>query len=149
MDIQQLTLVITDADLTKLASEHIQKRKHPVDNVKVAIKPEGVTVTGEVSLFMPVKFETLWELSVADGKPQVRLVKVKAFGMGGSLFKSALEKIVEEAVKKEPGLEYQDGTILVDIPTLAAQEGLDVQIHVQTIRCDAGSLTVVAMPPPK
>jgi hypothetical protein len=112
--------------------------------VEFQITPEGLAVTGEFPLFVPVNFQTLWELGVRQGKVTARLVNMRAFGLPATVFKSMVLKVIAEAARKVTGLESDNDQVIADVDQLAAEEGVTLRCNLQTIRCLTGSLVVTA-----
>jgi hypothetical protein len=143
MDIQQLAVVVTDHDLNQLARKQLPD-DFPVENVKFAIGPEGLAVTGEFPLFVSVSFHTLWQLGVRDGKVTARLMDLRAFGLPVTVFKSMILKILAESARKIDGLAYEDDLLVADVDRLALREGLPLRLNLRSIECMAGQLFVRA-----
>jgi hypothetical protein len=143
MEIHQLTLAVSEADLTILAQKHLGE-KHALDKVACVIVPEGLQFTGEISLFMPVSFETFWELGIIEGFLAARLKKLRALGLPFNTFQSVFLKMVRDLGKKEEWIEYREDTILVNVESLAAKEGVQFKGNFRTIECQNGFLTLTA-----
>src|SRR5260370_36414069 len=103
MESQALRLLVTEQDLNDLLAKHLPDDQR-LENLKVRIAPEGVTVTGEYPLFVRVAFETLWEPGTQAGKVTARLAGLKAMGLPATVFKGTVLKAIEEAVQKEAWL---------------------------------------------
>src|SRR5688500_13647597 len=121
MEIKQLALVVTDYDLNQLATKYLP-RDFPVVGTQLRVAPEGLSVSGKYPLFVQVPFETLWELDVVSGKVSARLTKARAMGVPVTVFMNMFLKILREAVAREPWLEIQKETMVVDVERLLAQE---------------------------
>lgn len=147
MEIQQLTLLVTDQDLNELARKHLPDDL-PVEKLEFKLTTEGLQVTGEFPVFVPVNFTTVWELGIRQGKVTARLATLRAFGLPGAVFKSMVLKLIAESVKTVPGLECDNDLVIADVERLAASEGATVRANLQSIRCQAGSMIVQAGPKP-
>jgi hypothetical protein len=143
MEIQQLALVVTDRDLNDLARKHFPDDL-PIEKLDLQLTPEGLSVSGEFPLFVPVNFHTLWELGVRQGKVTARLVNLRAFGLPATVFKSMVLKGIAEAARKVQGLECDADFIIADVDRLAAREGVTLRSNLQTIRCEAGKMVVTS-----
>jgi hypothetical protein len=143
MEIQQLTLVVTEVDLTTLAQKHLGE-KHGLEKVACGIVPEGLQITGEISLFMPVAFETLWELEILEGTVAARLKKLRALGLPFNSFQGMFLKLLRDLGKKDNWPEIRDDVILLNVETLAAKEGFQFKGNFRTIQCQTGYLTLTA-----
>src|SRR4051794_34267068 len=126
MEIQQLTLIVTEGDLTSVARKHLGE-KHALENVVCKIVPDGVQITGEVTLFMPVSFDTLWELAILDGAVAARLKKLKALGLPFNTFQGMFMTLLKDLAKKENWPEFRDDVVLLNMETLAAKEGVQLK----------------------
>jgi hypothetical protein len=146
MEIQALKLFVTEQDLNDLIGRHLPDDQ-PLENVKIRIAPEGVSVTGEYPLFVRVAFETLWELTARGGTVTARLSDLKAMGLPAVLFKGMVLKAIEEAVATEPWLAFDDDTIEVDIDGLLAAQGVPAKTNLNSIRCLSGAVILEAANP--
>jgi hypothetical protein len=146
MEIQTLTLRVTEKDLNDIVSRYLPADQ-PLENLKIRLEPEGLYVTGDYPLFVRVAFETLWELAVEAGKVTARLANLKAMGLPATMFNSVVLKAIEDAVQKEPWLAFDQDTVKVDVDQLLAGEGIPVQTNLTTVRCQARSLILEAAAP--
>jgi hypothetical protein len=144
MEIQALRLLVTEKALNDLAVRHLPDDQ-PVEELRFRLTPEGLQVSGEYPLFLRVSFETQWELGVRDGDITARLTRFKALGLPVPVFKSALLKIIKDAVGKEDWLRFDgDDTILVLVDRLLAEQGIPLRTNLSAIRCQEGSLVLEA-----
>jgi hypothetical protein len=146
MEIQQLALLLTTQDLNDLARKHFPDDL-PVEKLEFQLAPEGVQVTGEFPLFLPVNFTTLWELGIRQGKVTARLANIRAFGLPGTVFKSMVLKLIAENAAKVDGLQCDNDLIILDVERMLAREGVPLRANLQAIRCQAGSILVTAGKP--
>lgn len=143
MEIHALRITLTEQDLNALAKKNMRSDS-PVENIQVQIAPEGVTVKGVYPMFVNVNFEAQWELGVKEGKLSARLVSLRALGMPGNIFKSALMKVIADGAKGNDGIHIQDDTLWADLNKLIAREGLGGQVYLNAIVCLAGQITFEA-----
>jgi hypothetical protein len=143
MEIQALTLFITEQDLNDLAARH-QPDDSPVEDLRFRVTAEGLHISGEYPLFLKVTFETLWELGIRDGHVTARLARLKALGLPITVFKSMLLKLVQEAAGKGDWLHVEDETIIVNLDRWLVKEGVPLRTNLSAIRCQEQSLVVVA-----
>jgi hypothetical protein len=143
MEIHALKVTITEQDLNDLAKKHLPKDQ-PVEELRLAISPEGVSIRGEYPLFVPVAFETVWELSVRDRHVFLRLTRFRAMGMPVSAFRGLVMNIFSTLARKEKWVHVQDDCVRLDVEGMLASEGLPTQANLRTIRCEAGRFIVEA-----
>ncbi len=143
MEIKQLKVEISDKDLNDLAGKNLPK-DYPVDDLKFEVTAEGIAIKGTYPLFINVSFETRWELAVNEGKLTARLSSVRALGMPGNVFKSAILKVIADAVKDKPSVQLQDDLLLLDVEALLFEKGLIARTNFSALICRAGSITIEA-----
>src|SRR5262245_17103648 len=123
MEIHSLKVTITEADLNALVQKHLDNDQ-PIEDLRIRIKPDGVHVKGVYPLFINVSFETHWELGIESGKVCARLVNLRALGVPGNVFKSAIVKLIADAAKGEPWLRFERDTVTVDVDQAMVENGL-------------------------
>jgi hypothetical protein len=141
MEIQALRALMPEAMLTRIATESIPPDVK-VKDVRVQLTPEGAHVTGSYHMFFDVPFETLWELSVHDGKILARLANVKVAKLGAGMIKGALLGILSDAAKKIEGASLDGDTLTVDVDRILAARGYEVRTNLKTLQCQPGSLLI-------
>jgi hypothetical protein len=141
MEIQALRAFIPEDMLTRIATEALPPDVK-VKDLRVHLKPEGAEVTGTYEMFFAVPFETLWELSVQDGKILARLANLKVARLGAGMVKSILLGILADAAKQVPGLQLDGDTLSVDVDRVLAANGWVVRTNLQTVQCQAGKLLI-------
>ena len=141
MEIQALRALVPEDMLTRIATEALPPDVK-VKDVRVHIKPEGAQVTGAYEMFFAVPFETLWDLSVRDGKILARLANVKVARLGAGMVKGVLLGILADAAKQVPGLQLDGDTLVVDVDRGRASRGYDVRTNLKTVQCLGGSLLI-------
>ena len=139
MEIHSLKVSLTEQDLNGLLQKHIP-RDQPVEDLAIRLAPEGVYVKGVYPLFINVSFETLWELAAQGGKISARLARLKAMGMPGNVFKSAILKVIADAVGKEDWVKIDGETVVLDLERMLLEEGLVARTNMKSVTCQAGSL---------
>lgn len=143
MEIQALRLVITEQDVNALVQKHLPPDQ-PVENVHIRLAPEGAYVRGVYPLFINVSFETLWELGVQEGKVSARLANLRALGVPGNVFKSAIVKLIADAAQGEDWLLFEKDTVLVDVERLLLKEGITIRMNLKRIVCETGQVVIEA-----
>ena len=143
MEIQALKIVITSEDVNALVKKHWPD-DHPVEEVAIKLTPEGIVVKGVYPLFIDVSFETRWALGVQAGKVSARLTNLRALGIPGNIFKSAILKLIGDAARAKDWLEIDDDTILVDVDRVLQKNGLPARTNLTRIVCEEGKIVVEA-----
>lgn len=143
MEIQSLKITMTEADLNALLKK-LKPGDAPIENLEVQLAPEGLTIKGVYPMFMKVSFEAQWEVGIKEGNIAAKLNSLRAMGMPGNLFKSALMGIIDNAAKDKPGIRIDGDTILVDLDAVLKGEGIEAQTRLSAIDCQAGQITIIA-----
>lgn len=138
MEIRSLTFVATEVDLNELAAR-IAPRPNAIRDLRLAISPEGIRVTGTYQTLFRFPFLTLWQLSVSEGKVEARLAKLKAGPLSLGLVKGYLLDAIAGAASV---LELRDDALVFSVDTLLREKGWPVRTNLTAIRCDYGTLTV-------
>ena len=130
-----------EAMLTRIATESIPPDVK-VKDVRVQLTPEGALVTGSYHMFFDVPFETLWELSVRDGKILARLSGVKVAKLGAGMIKGVILGALSDAAAKIDGAQLDGDTLTVDVDRILAARGYEVRTNLKTLQCQPGSLLI-------
>ena len=138
MEIRSLTLLVTEADLNELAAK-IVPRLNAIRDLRLAIIPEGIRVSGTYQTLFRLPFLTLWKLSVSEGKVVARLTKLQAGPLSLGLVKGYLLDAIAGAASV---LELRDDALVFSVNTLLREKGWPVQTNFTAIRCDYGTLTI-------
>jgi hypothetical protein len=138
VEIRSLTFVATEADLNELASQ-IFPRIERIRDLRISIVPEGIRVRGTYQQLFGIRFQTLWQVSVSQGKVVARLAELKAGSLSLNFLKTYLLDTIAAAATV---LEHRDETLLFDVNALLQDKGWPVRTNLTSIRCDYGSLTV-------
>src|SRR5262245_48453451 len=100
MEILALQATISEQSLNDLAARHLPK-DIPVEELRFAVTEAGLVVRGEYPLLVTVSFETVWELSVRDGKILARLAGFRTLGMPMGVLKSLVMGVIASTAKQE------------------------------------------------
>ena len=138
MEIRSLTFVATEADLNELASQ-ILPRIERIRDPRISIVPEGIRVRGTYQQLFGIRFQTLWQVFVSQGKVVARLAELKAGSLSLNFLKTYLLDTIAAAATV---LELRDETLIFDVNALLQDKGWPVRTNLTSIRCDYGSLTV-------
>ena len=138
MQIKNLTLLASDADLNEIVSRFLPRQKK-IDDVHLAIIPEGVRVTGTYHAAVGVPFAGLWSVFVHEGKLAARLASIKAGPFSLGLAKSSIVRAIAAAV---PMLELRGDLLLLDVDALICEKVLPLRTNLKSIACDYGTLVI-------
>jgi hypothetical protein len=138
VEIRSLTFVATEADLNELASQ-ILPRIERIRDLRIAIVPEGIRVSGTYQQLFGIPFRTLWQVSVSQGKVVTQLTELKAGALSLSFVKGYLLDAIAAAATV---LELRDETLLFDVDAVLQEKGWPVRTNLTSIRCDYGSVTL-------
>lgn len=138
MEIRSLTFVATEADLNDLASQ-ILPRIERIRDLRIFIVPEGIRASGTYQQLFGIRFQTLWQVSVSQGKVVARLAELKAGPLSLNFLKAYLLDTIAAAATV---LKLRDETLLFDVNALLQDKGWPLRTNLTSIRCDYGSLTV-------
>jgi hypothetical protein len=141
MEILALKATVSEQVLNELAARYLP-RDVPVEELRISVTPDGVVVKGEYPLLVTVSFETLWELSVADGKVVARLARFRTLGMPMNVLKSVVMGAISSAAKSEPWLEVEKDTVRIDVDKALAGEGLRARTNLTAVRCQPGTVVI-------
>jgi hypothetical protein len=143
MDIHSLRVSISETDLNQLAARHL--RDQPIEDISIRVAADGVHIKGVYPLFINVSFETHWELGVQEGKITARLAGMRAFGVPGNVFKSAILKFVGDAAESHDWLKIERDIILADVERLLVKNGLTVRTNFTTVACQEGLIVIESL----
>jgi len=137
MIIHNLKLSLTEQDLNDLLRKHMPADQ-PIEELAVHVDPQGLKITGVYPLFINVRFETQWALGIEGGKITARLDHLKAMGVPGNIFKSAILKMIEEVAKAEKWIHAKGDTLWVDVDAGLAKYAFPAKTHFKVLECRAG-----------
>jgi len=135
-----LRVTVSDQDLNQLAARHL--RDQPIEDISFRIAADGIHIKGVYPLFINVSFETHWELGVHEGKIIARLAGLRAFGVPGNVFKSAILKLVADAAQKHDWVRIENDIILADVERLLEKNGLAVRTNFNAVACQDGMIVI-------
>jgi hypothetical protein len=138
VEIRALTFVATEADLNELAAK-MAPRLNAIRDLRLAVIPEGIRVSGTYQKLFALPFLTLWELSVSEGKVVARLGKLRAGPLSLGLVKGYLLDAIAGAATV---LELRDDALVFSVDALLQEKGWPVRTNLTAIRCDYGTLTI-------
>ncbi len=142
MEIQLLKLSVNDADLNQLANK-IFSWPEAIRNVRFAVVPEGIRVTGTYQRFVAIPFHVLWQVSVTDGKVICRIERLKA----GFLSLGFLKPYLLNTVAAATGFAIYDELLILDVDALLADTSWPVRVNLSSIGFNYGSLVLEGRAP--
>ena len=143
MELHALQVSLTEQDANELIRRYMPPDA-PVDDVRVRLMPEGITVTGQYPFFITVKFETVWEIGVRGGLVWARLARFKAMGVPGNIFKSAIMKLIQDAAKREDWVRITGDEVVADAERGYAKYAVPIRLNLKAITLLPGQLLVQA-----
>jgi hypothetical protein len=143
VEIQALTLVVTEQDLNDAAARHLPDDPE-VRKVRLRVAPEGVYVSGVYQMVFGVPFETLWEPAASGGRVTARLAGFKALGIPVAMLKSLILNALRDTVAGVGAVQVDEDGVRVDVERLLADEGLSLRTNLKAVRCLEGRLIVEA-----
>jgi hypothetical protein len=143
MELYALRLSFSEQDLNELLRKYIPKDTE-VEDLRLKLADHAVHITGIYPFFIPVRFETIWELGVEAGHASARLTSFKAMGVPGNIFKSAVVKIVEDIAKHEHWIRIVGDRFLADIELACAKYAVAAHLHLKSIQVRTGMVLVEA-----
>jgi hypothetical protein len=144
MEIHLLKLLVTEHDINTLVAR-VLANEPQVRDVKVTLGPEGVHVSGVYpTAFMSVRFQTLWAVSVEDGKVAAKLSDLKVVGLPVTMLRPAIMSALAEAVAKEDTVEVKGDHLLFDPNRVLAKNGLTGATNLTAVRSEPGQLVIEA-----
>jgi hypothetical protein len=142
MEIQLLKLSVSDADLNQLASRSFVW-PDSIRDVRFAVRPEGLQVTGVYQQFIGIPFQILWHLSAFEGKVIGRIAGVRAGFISIGFIKKYLLKFIAAATN----IEMHDGVLVFDVDAVLADKGWPIRANLTSIGCTPGSLILDSRAP--
>ena len=119
MDIQALTLHVTESDLARIIDHHLPA-EGPLEDLGIGLLPEGVLVRGSYPTPLgKMSFETLWSLAVSGCTVAARLETIKVAGVPSGLLRGVLLKTLRDVAGNEPGVRVDGEVVEVDIEQAA------------------------------
>ena len=143
MELHKLELSLTEQDVNQLLQKHMPKDVE-VDDLHVKFSTQGIHVSGSYQFFIPVRFETIWEVGVEAGHATARLASIKAMGVPGNIFKSAVVKIVEDIARHENWIRIVGDRFLADVELGCSKYAVLAHLHLKSIVVTPGSLLLEA-----
>lgn len=143
MELHSLRLSLTEQDLNELLRKYLP-RDVEVEDLRVKLADQFLHVTGVYPFFIPVRFETIWEIGVDNGHAMARLMSIKAMGVPGNIFKSAVVKIVEDIAKREHWIRIVGDRFLADLELGCSKYAVLANLHLRSITIRPGALMLEA-----
>ncbi len=143
MDIELLRLRLHEQDLNRLVRIW-GPNDHPIEELAIRLSPEGIHVSGEYPFFMNVPFETVWKVHARDGNLATELLRYKALGISGNIFRSAIMKLIADSAKQYPWLSLQGDLLFVDVAQAVSAETVPTRIRISHVTIEPPYLILSA-----
>ena|SRR5271165_943079 len=137
MIIHSLKLSLLEQDLNELIRKHMPADQ-PIEDLKIQLSPQGLVITGVYPMFINVRFETQWSLGLEAGKITAKLDQLKAMGVPGNIFKSAISKMIEDVAKSEEWIQFQGDQLIVDLDAGLAKYAFVTKTNFKVLECRPG-----------
>ena len=158
MEIHALKVLFTEQDVNGLIAKGMGSNRHmEVRDLRVRLAAEGVYVAGTYEMrIVDLPFESLWQLSVLQGKLAARLATFqplgslagKALGLTGFFKKGSLSTLLmqalADALRPNEAFQVDGDTLLCDLDRLLTDQGFVARTRLTAVRCDAGNLVIEA-----
>ena len=143
MELHALRLSLTEQDLNDLLRKYMPKNIE-IEDLRVRLAEKSIHVGGIYPFFIPVRFETVWEVGVENGHASARLASFKAMGVPGNIFKSAVVKIVEDIARQEHWIRIVGDRFLADLELGCSKYAVLAHLHLKSIDVHPGQLLLEA-----
>lgn len=143
MELHALRLSLTEQDLNDLLRKYLP-RDVEIEELRVRLTELGISITGIYPFFIPVRFETIWEVGVVNGHASARLASFKAMGVPGNIFKSAVVKVVEDIARQEHWIRIVGDRFLADLELGCSKYAVLARLHLKSIVAQPGILMLEA-----
>jgi hypothetical protein len=143
MELHTLRLSVSEQDLNDLLRKYLPKDVE-IDELRVRLADHAIHITGVYPFFIPVRFETAWEVGVENGHVSARLASFKAMGVPGNIFKSAVVKIVEDVARQEHWIRIVGDRFLADLELGCSKYAVVAHLHLRSLQIQAGMLMLEA-----
>lgn len=142
MEIEALRVRVSEIALNALLIDMLPE-DHPLENLRVQLTPPTLIVRGVYPLFVDVPFESLWEVTVRDGKVAARLARFKATGLALSGAQGMILKMLT-GPDTRGWLEVTGDTVLIDLDALLAKQGIQMRTNLTAVSIQGNSLVLEA-----
>lgn len=138
MEIRSLNLIVSEDDLNEWAVR-ILFRLGAVRELRLAVTPEGIRVSGTYQKLFGIRFLTLWQVSVSDGKVVAWVEKFRAGPLSLSFVKGYL---LDAIAATTTAFQLRDDRLWFDVDALLQGRGWPIRTNLRSVRCDYGCLIV-------
>ena len=143
MELNNIEITVTDADLAAIIARRASGDDSPVSDIHASINEDGVIAAGKFRAgFIKGSFEATVSLE-ADGRfVLARLARLKALGPVGNMFKGMILSAVRKKLGDVPGVDSDEDAIRIDPQVLLAAKGVAAQFETLAISSRQGGLTL-------
>ena len=143
MELNNIELTVTDADLSALVGKYAPGDEAPVSDLAAMIDERGVIVSGKFQVaVLKGSFEATVALRGEGQMVMATLAEVKALGPVGNMFKGTLMGMLQKKLADVPGVSGDEDAIKVDLADLLASRGITASVGELVISCAPGRLTL-------
>jgi hypothetical protein len=144
MNILALKVVISDQELTELTNRELRSSKAPLRDVAIRCGTAGIRVTGSYHMLMPITFDTLWSLSVVEGRTLLNLTELKVSGFAADAMRSVMLQAIKSNVPFPDAVTVQGNGLLIDQDRAMAEQGVPFRSNLRSVTCEDGLLRIEA-----
>jgi hypothetical protein len=144
MDIETLRLRVSGEEINALLGEHLPEETG-VQNLQVLPTAEGIQMTGRYTgMLLPLSFETLWVLGVAEGRLRAQLTQVRVAGFPATKLRGVLLGVLAENIADVAGLMVQDDQVHFDVNVFLEDQAVPLRLTPSAIHCQPGWIILEA-----
>jgi hypothetical protein len=138
MEIESIRLLITEPELNALAAR-LANHNDAMHGLRIQLSPQGIQIAGTYNMMISLPFESLWQISVSEGKLRARLADLRTAGLPMGVFKTPLLRSI---AAKTSCLRADGDAVLLDLDILLKDRAGSIRTHLSAVRCAQGTLTV-------
>jgi hypothetical protein len=145
MEIHSLRVLVTDADLSALATR-LAPDVEKIEGLQARLTPAGVELRGEypTGFGFKVPFETLWQVAGAGPELRVGLAEIKVAGLPAGILRGALLRMLRDAAEGRPGVRMEGESLRIDLAEAAGAQGIIFRVNLTGVTFDSGTMVVEA-----
>ena len=117
----------------------ILSRLESVRDLRMAVIPEGIRVSGTYQKLFGMRFLALWQVSVSEGKVVARVEEFKAGALSLGFLKGYLLDAIAAATTV---LQLRGDGLWFDVEALLQDRGWPIRTNLTSVRCDYSCLIV-------
>lgn len=142
MEVHALELHLTQEDLNGLARKLVPEDS-PVEDLQILLKPGSVGVRGVYPMLVNVSFECWWQADISQGKVRCKITQLRAMGMPGMVFRSAVLRALESLAKREYWFAVEGEDIFIDPEYLLSRHAIPGRLNLKALQVLESALVLV------